>query len=64
MLHAARDVLRHAVGDAARGSHDLIRQLDATLREVRRAAETVRVLADALDHNPDIFLKGRPKGPP
>ena len=53
-----------AVGDAARGSHDLIRQLDATLREVRRTAETVRVLADALDRNPDIFVKGRSKGTP
>ena len=47
-----------------RGSHDLIRQLDATLRDVRRTAETVRRLADALDRNPDIFLKGRPKGTP
>jgi ABC-type transporter Mla subunit MlaD len=51
-----------AVGEAARGSHDLARQLDATLRDVRRTAETVRRLADALDRDPDIFLKGRPKG--
>jgi ABC-type transporter Mla subunit MlaD len=53
-----------AVGDAAHGSHDLVRQLDGTLREVRRTAETVRRLADALDRNPDIFLKGRPKETP
>jgi phospholipid/cholesterol/gamma-HCH transport system substrate-binding protein len=53
-----------AVGDAARGSRDLGRELESTLQEVRRAAATIRRLADALDRNPDMLVKGRPKGAP
>jgi ABC-type transporter Mla subunit MlaD len=53
-----------AVGDAARGSRDVERQLSATLQEVRQTAATIRRLTDALDRTPDMLVKGRPKGEP
>jgi ABC-type transporter Mla subunit MlaD len=53
-----------AVGDAARGSRDLGRELESTLQEVRRTSATIRRLADALDRNPDMLVKGRPKAAP
>jgi len=34
-------------------------QLDSTLEEVRRAARSVRVLADYLDRHPDALLRGK-----
>lgn len=53
-----------AVGEAARGSRDVGRQMDATLQEIRRTAATIRRLADALDRNPDMLVKGRRKVTP
>ena len=53
-----------AVGEAARGSRDVGHQIDATLQEVRQTAATIRRLADALDRNPDMLVKGRPKVTP
>jgi paraquat-inducible protein B len=53
-----------AVGDVARSSHGLGREVDATLQSVRQTAATVRRLADALDRNPDMLVKGRAKDVP
>lgn len=53
-----------AIGDAARGSRNAGQQLDATLREIRQTAAAIRRLADALDRNPDMLVKGRPKETP
>lgn len=53
-----------AVGEAARGSRDVGHQIEATLQEIRKTAATIRRLADALDRNPDMLVKGRPKVAP
>jgi paraquat-inducible protein B len=34
-------------------------QLDSTLEEVRRAARSVRVLADYLDRHPEALIRGK-----
>ncbi len=53
-----------AVGETARESRDVGRQIDTTLQEIRKTAATIRRLADALDRNPDMLVKGRPKVTP
>jgi ABC-type transporter Mla subunit MlaD len=53
-----------ALGDVARSSHGTGPRLDLTLREVRESAAAVRRVADALEHNPDMLLKGRSRGAP
>jgi paraquat-inducible protein B len=50
-----------AFGSFGRGANGSTRELDQTLREVREAAESIRVLADALERDPDMLLKGRAK---
>lgn len=56
------------VGDLGAGVGWTARELDQTLREVREAAESIRLLADEIEREPDILLKGRAKrgrsGPP
>jgi paraquat-inducible protein B len=48
-----------AIGDVARGARSLGPDLEATLREVRGAAHSIKRLADDLDRDPDMLLKGR-----
>ena len=48
-----------AFGSLGKGAGATSRELEQTLREVREAAESIRVLADALERDPDMFLKGR-----
>lgn len=50
------------VGAVGRDAHGTTRQLDETLREVKDAASSIRTLADALEKDPDMLLKGRAKG--
>ena len=50
-----------AFGSLGRGANGTNRELESTLREVREAAESIRVLTDALERDPDMFLKGRAK---
>lgn len=50
-----------AFGVAGRGAGGVTRDLGDTLREVREAAESIRILADALERDPDMILKGRAK---
>ena len=38
------------------------RDLDQTLGEIREAVGAIRLLADELEREPDILLKGRAKG--
>lgn len=45
------------LGDVSRSS----RELELTLREVREAAQSIRVFADALERDPDMLFKGRAK---
>lgn len=48
-----------SVGEMARGARGVGREMDETLREVRDAAESIRRLADELEQDPDMLLKGR-----
>jgi paraquat-inducible protein B len=47
-----------AIGDLGRNATGTTRELDATLREVREAAESIRNLTEALEKDPDMLLKG------
>lgn len=48
-------------GSLGRGAGSTTRELEQTLREVREAAEGIRLLTDALERDPDMLLKGRAK---
>jgi paraquat-inducible protein B len=48
-----------AIGDVARGARLVGPELELTLREVRGAARSVKRLADTLERDPDMLLKGR-----
>lgn len=48
-----------AFGAFGRGANGSTRELDQTLREVREAAEGIRLLTEALERDPDMLLKGR-----
>lgn len=50
-----------AFGNLGKGAGGTTRELDQTLREVREAAESIRVLTDSLERDPDMLLKGRAK---
>lgn len=50
-----------AFGSFGRGAGTTTRELDQTLREVREAAEGIRLLTEALERDPDMLLKGRSK---
>lgn len=49
-------------GEAGRNATGATRDLDETLSEVRDAAAAIRLLADELEREPDILLKGRARG--
>lgn len=48
-----------AIGEVARGARTLGPELELTLREVRGAARSIKRLADELERDPDMLLKGR-----
>ncbi len=52
-----------AIGEVARGARSLGPELELTLREVRGAARSIKRLADNLERDPDMLLKGRAKRP-
>ncbi|HEY8073905.1 MAG TPA: MlaD family protein [Labilithrix sp.] len=49
-------------GEVGRNANGATHDLDDTLKEIRDAAEAIRTLADSLDRDPDMLLKGRAKG--
>jgi paraquat-inducible protein B len=49
------------VGDVAAGARGVSPELSETMRELREAAESVRQLADTLELDSDMLLKGRAK---
>jgi paraquat-inducible protein B len=49
-------------GEVGRASRSTQKSLDATLRDLSEAAESIRALADALQRDPDMLLKGKAKG--
>jgi paraquat-inducible protein B len=50
-----------AFGQAGKNAAGTVQDLDTTLREVGDAARAIRDVADALDRDPDMLLKGRSK---
>lgn len=58
MLSGATDSLR-SINEVARNARSLGPEMEATLREVQSAAQSIRRLADALEREPDMLLKGR-----
>jgi phospholipid/cholesterol/gamma-HCH transport system substrate-binding protein len=52
-----------AFGDVGRAGRGTQRDLEATLREVSEAAEAIRSLAEALERDPDMLLKGKSNVP-
>lgn len=53
-----------ALGDVGRGSNGLGRDVGQTLREADSTLRTIRQLAEDLERNPDMLLKGRARGSP
>jgi paraquat-inducible protein B len=53
-----------SIGDLAGGAKGIGGDLADTLRGVREAADSIQRLADALDTDSDMLLKGRAKGRP
>ncbi len=53
-----------AVGDIARNARGAGRELDDTLREVRETSAAIRRLANAIERDPDMFIKGRARSTP
>lgn len=54
-----------AIGEVARNARSLGPELELTLREIRGAARSIKRLADELERDPDMLLKGRAaKGAP
>jgi phospholipid/cholesterol/gamma-HCH transport system substrate-binding protein len=53
-----------SLGEVARGAKGTGHEMESTLREIREAAESVKRLADALERDPDMLVKGSGrKGP-
>lgn len=48
-----------AIGEVARNARSLGPELELTLREIRGAARSIKRLADELERDPDMLLKGR-----
>jgi phospholipid/cholesterol/gamma-HCH transport system substrate-binding protein len=48
-----------AVGDVARNGNGFGPQFESTLRDVSAAADSIKDLADAIERQPDMLLKGR-----
>jgi phospholipid/cholesterol/gamma-HCH transport system substrate-binding protein len=47
------------VGDVARDANGIESEMEKTMRDVQEAAKSIRKLADALERDPDMLLKGR-----
>lgn len=60
LLASAKGV-SDALGEIARNGHGTQRDFDATLRDVSDAAEAIRTLAESLDRDPDMLIKGKSK---
>jgi phospholipid/cholesterol/gamma-HCH transport system substrate-binding protein len=53
-----------AVGDVAVNARGLTDDLGATMRDVQQAAQSIQKLADTLERDPDMLLKGRASSTP
>lgn len=53
-----------SMGDVARNASHVGTEAERTLREISEAASAVRELADAIERQPDMLLKGRARSEP
>jgi phospholipid/cholesterol/gamma-HCH transport system substrate-binding protein len=53
-----------SIGEIGRNATGATRDLDQTLGEIREAAGAIRLLAEELEREPDVLLKGRARGTP
>jgi paraquat-inducible protein B len=63
--HATLASLQRAsdsIGDMTRGSRNYSQDFASALRELRSAAESFRQLAEAVELDPDMLVKGRARG--
>lgn len=58
-LLASAERVSNALGDAAQSANGFSTEMEHTLRDVSEAAAAVRDLADALERQPDMLIKGR-----
>ena len=58
---ATADAMQQLQG-LSQGDSNVVSQLTLTLREVNRAARTVRYLAEELERDPQMLLRGKPQG--
>lgn len=58
-LMASAERVSDSLGDAARNANGFGAELEHTLRDVSEAAGAIKDLADALERQPDMLLKGR-----
>jgi phospholipid/cholesterol/gamma-HCH transport system substrate-binding protein len=58
-LMASAERVSDSLGDAARNANGFGSELEHTLRDVSEAAGAIKDLADALERQPDMLLKGR-----
>ncbi len=49
-----------SLGDVGRNASGATRDLDDTFAQIRAAAEAIRQLADQLERDPEMLVKGRP----
>jgi ABC-type transporter Mla subunit MlaD len=61
-LVAAAQRSMTSFGDVGRNAAAATRDLDQTLGEIREAAAAIRLLADEIERDPDLLLKGRAPG--
>jgi len=60
-LIASAQKTSDAFGDLGRNATGTTKELEATLREVREAAESIRSLTEELERDPDMLIKGHAK---
>jgi phospholipid/cholesterol/gamma-HCH transport system substrate-binding protein len=51
----------NAIGDVAASSRGVGQEMEATMRDVQDVSEAIQRVADALERDPDMLLKGRGK---
>lgn len=58
-LVAAAQRATEAFGVAGKSAGSSTKELESTMREIREAAEAIRLLAETLERDPDMLVKGR-----
>jgi paraquat-inducible protein B len=60
-LVASASRAAESIEDLGNGTRRTTRQLDASMRTIQEAADAIRLLAETLEREPDMLLKGRSK---